>query len=676
LRRIDPGQIHADMRLSWYIARLRRMGPRELATRIRDEALKRRWRRLRGRPATVPSRTLAGTPAFAPTALGLDDASKDAILAAADDLLAGRLRIFGREIALPQQRRDWFLEPERGIFAPSEAYAFDIDARDLAIVGNHKFLFEPSRLQHAPLLAAAYVLSGREAYSELAAQQLQSWWRANPFLAGVHWSSGIEVALRLISFAWTRRLLAGWTAVGDCFEDSELARDQIFRHQQYLATLRSHGSSANNHLMAELLGLYVGASAFPWFPDCRAWRLAAAGGLEAEAARQVFPDGLSREQASEYHGFVLEMLLIAAAEGMLAGRPFSASFHGNIARMADAWAALLDCRHRAPRQGDTDDAYVLLLDPPDRQRRTTSLLAAAGSLVGGCDWWPVPAPDFRSRLFGTLAESRNRSNQNRDARPRQRPNLFPDAGLTLLRDIEPREDELWCRCDHGPHGYLSITAHAHADALSVELRHGGIDILADPGTYCYLTEPDFRRYFRSTLGHNTLEIGGLDQARYGGPFLWLDAPESELLGASGLEGGALAQWSARHQGYARQAGQPVHERRVTLDRAARRLQISDRIVEAGSFPLRLAFHLGPQVTALLDGHVASLRWSAAGRSWQGRLSLPAALSWRALRGSLAPIAGWYSPAFGDRVPATCLIGQGLLTGGTILESAFEVVPIP
>ena len=233
------------------------------------------------------------TPAFDPAALGLNNAGKgDPILAAADDLLAGRLRIFGREIALPRQGRDWFLEPECDIFAPSEAYAFDIDARDPAVVGNHKFLFEPSRLQHASLLAAAYALSARDAYAELAAQQLQSWWRANPFLTGVHWTSGIEVGLRLVSFAWTRRLLDGWAGVGDCFEDSALARDQIYRHQLYLAALRSHGSSANNHLLAELLGLYVGATAFPWFPESRRWRESAARELEAEAARQVFPDGL------------------------------------------------------------------------------------------------------------------------------------------------------------------------------------------------------------------------------------------------------------------------------------------------------------------------------------------------------------------------------------------------
>ena len=82
------------------------------------------------------------------------------------------------------------------------------------------------------------------------------------------------------------------------------------------------------------------------------------------------------------------------------------------------------------------------------------------------------------------------------------------------------------------------------------------------------------------------------------------------------------------------------------------------------------------MTALLDNNAATLRWSGNGRSWQGRLSLPAALRWGAFRGSLAPLAGWYSPAFGERVPATCLIGEGLLTGGTILESAFEVAPIP
>ena len=121
--------------------------------------------------------------------------------------------------------------------------------------------------------------------------------------------------------------------------------------------------------------------------------------------------------------------------------------------------------------------------------------------------------------------------------------------------------------------HLSIAAHAHADALSLELRHGGIDIFADPGTYCYLTEPDFRRYFRSTIGHNTLEISNLDQARYGGPFLWLDAPSTSCSAPAGWR---AADWPMERPP-SRLCAPRLDSRstqHVTLDRLQRRLQIS------------------------------------------------------------------------------------------------------
>ena len=75
--------------------------------------------------------------------------------------------------------------------------------------------------------------------------------------------------------------------------------------------------------------------------------------------------------------------------------------------------------------------------------------------------------------------------------------------MTLLRTDDEQNPEIWCRCDGGPHGFLSIAAHAHADALSVEVRYGGVDVLADPGTYCYHGDPAWRSYFRSTIAHNT-----------------------------------------------------------------------------------------------------------------------------------------------------------------------------
>jgi len=104
-----------------------------------------------------------------------------------------------------------------------------------------------------------------------------------------------------------------------------------------------------------------------------------------------------------------------------------------------------------------------------------------------------------------------------------------DAGMTILRTAPGAVPEIWCRCDGGPHGYLAIAAHAHADALSIEVRCGGIDVLADPGTYCYFGEPEWRRYFRSTVAHNTLELDGVDQSQSGGPFLWLGDASSKVL---------------------------------------------------------------------------------------------------------------------------------------------------
>ena len=48
-----------------------------------------------------------------------------------------------------------------------------------------------SRHHQVTVLAAAWWLTQDERYAGGRAQ-LRSWWSANPFLTGVHWTSGIE----------------------------------------------------------------------------------------------------------------------------------------------------------------------------------------------------------------------------------------------------------------------------------------------------------------------------------------------------------------------------------------------------------------------------------------------------------------------------------------------------
>ena len=579
-------------------------------------------------------------------------AARRDLLRAADCLLAGEWTLFGVPVAGFDGAIDWFRDPQTGRRAHERTYCFDVPHRDESAVGNVKFLWEASRLQHLSVLAAAYRLSQNDEYAERVAEHLRSWWLANPFLVGVNWASGIEIGLRLITWVWLRRLLAGWSGARDLFEDNEIFVAQLYRHQQYLAALRSHGSSANNHLLAEAAGLFIASAAFPIFRRSTQWRRDAARVLERESQRQVDGQGLNRELATDYHGFVLELLLVAAIEADAANAPLSEAFWRRIQSMMDALAAIVDATGRPPRQGDSDDGTALLLDPPGYDR-WQSLLATGACLFGAQPWWPQTQGSVRTAFLTSLAISRRRLG----SRPASRPALFKEAGLAILRDTTPGQPELWCRCDHGRHGYLSIAAHAHADALAVELRHGGVDILADPGTYCYHGETQWRRYFRSTLAHNTLELGGLDQAVSGGAFLWLTHPLTRVAEISGLDDGKQATWVASHDGYAKPLG-AMHWRSVSLVRAERRLVIEDWIKADRMQNGRLAFHLGPAVACRHDGATAWLTWNVDGQHFSCRLDLPKELTWTAHRGG--DIAGWYSPKFAQKVPSTALIGAGRL----------------
>jgi hypothetical protein len=646
----------------------------EIKDRSADAWLKRRWRARQLRngepdPLPLPASIAAFASAVDPAAAdALPAEAKARLLRTADAALAGRFPCFDRERDDLSPDPDWFLDPRTGRRAPDSAYAFDIDYRDVRQVGTIKYVWEPSRHHQLTVLAAAWFLTSDARYAEFVAGQLRSWWRHNPFLSGVHWTSGIELGVRLLSWVWVRRLLDGWTDVATLFDDNPEFLRQLHHHQEYLARLRSHGSSANNHIIAEVAGQFAASCAFPYFAETPGWRKDAAAALRREAQLQTFDSGLNRELASDYHVFVVELLLAAAVEGEAADHPLGAEFWHRICAMIDALAATLDVRGRPPRQSDGDHGRGLLLDHPDADP-CASLLATGAALFGAGDWWPNPgATDLRTLLWGRLAKGPKPGGR----RPTTLRNRFADAGMVLLRDAAHGEHEVWCRCDHGPHGFLSIAAHAHADALSIELRCGGVEVLVDPGTYTYQGEAEWRSYFRSTIGHNCLELGGQDQSVQGGPFMWIRAAEAREVSTSGLDGGTKAVWRAAHDGYQRLSPGARHERTVTMHRDTRRLVVEDVVASAGRHDCRLAFHVGPEVDCYLDGNVAQLSWETDAARWRALMRLPERLDWSAIRGHTEPPLGWYSPCFGAKLPIVALVGKGVIAGGERLITDLRI----
>jgi hypothetical protein len=655
--------------LGWYARRAARMSPAEVAWRARDTAFRAAWTRRQvsreqavagvSPPAAGGRRFTAVVPAG--TAARVPEQARAAILASADRLLEGEWEVLGvarTDLVMP----DWFHDPVTGRRAPADRYAFRINHRSEEQAGNVKQVWEISRLQHLTLLACAWLLSQDERYARRVADQLRSWWRENPFLSGIHWTSGIEIGIRLISLTWIRRLLDSWPGVTDLFEHDGLAVQQIRWHQQYLAAFQSRGSSANNHVIAEAAGQLVASCAFPWFGESERWRRKSAALFERELVNNTFPSGIGRELASGYQCFVAELGLLAAVEAKAAGRPLNPATWQRLCAMTDSAAALLDERLRPPRQGDEDEGRALLLDAPVANR-WPSLLALGEALFGRLDWWPPTTADVGSSVLGALAGVTHEI----AGRPAERPWRFADAGITLLRANGGPVPEIWCRCDGGPHGFLSIAAHAHADALSVEVRCGGVDVLADPGTYCYHGEPEWRSYFRSTIAHNSAEIDNQSQSGEGGPFLWLRHANAQEIDARDL--GDVITWTAEHDGYTSLRPPARHRRTVTLDRASRSIDIVDEISDGHD--IRLAFHLGPDVHAELNGETATLRWPDADVPGTARMELPCLLEWSLHRGEADPILGWYSSGLGRRVPAVTLIGEGRSAPGAPLTTRVE-----
>ena len=203
------------------------MSPAEVAWRARDQAVQLAWTRRQVQPgqapaaSTRPGSAAAGARSFAAVlppqaADAVPAAAAEAVLKAADRLMRGEWEVLGvarTDLVQP----DWFADPVTGRRAPAGKYAFRINHRSQEQTGNIKQVWEISRLHHLTLLATAWYLTRDEAYAERVAAQLRSWWQDNPFLSGVHWTSGIEIGIRLISFGLdppaAGRLAAGHRAV-------------------------------------------------------------------------------------------------------------------------------------------------------------------------------------------------------------------------------------------------------------------------------------------------------------------------------------------------------------------------------------------------------------------------------------------------------------------------------
>jgi hypothetical protein len=582
-------------------------------------------------------------------------------LAAAERIASGRLDVLALGDCDVGELPRWNRDPKTGIEAPL-SFGTALDYRDPRLVGDIKYLWEPNRHLHLVTLAQAWCLGGDRRYAAVLRRHLESWFAACPYRMGPNWTSALEAALRLINWAIAWQLLGGAGSAlfdgsgGGAFRGRWL--QSVHQHARFVRGHFSLHSSANNHLIGEAAGLLIAGVTWPCWPEARDWRRQAAAILARETLRQNAPDGVNREQAVSYQQFGLDLLLLALLAGRAAGIAFPQPVTERIEAMCGYLASIMDAGGNVPMIGDSDDGFAVRLAPVPGFCRFRSVLAAGALLFGRGDLALKAGPvDDKTRwLFGAAAD---RVPPTLAAEPRPPPRqAFPDGGQYVLGCDFESEREIRMVADAGPLGYLAIAAHGHADALSFTLSVGGREVLIDPGTYTYHTEPAWRRYFRGTRAHNTLCVDGLDQSEQGGNFLWLRKAATTLhQWRSGEDADLL---DASHDGYARLADPVLHRRRILLDKRARRIRIDDLLQTSGAHEVALHFHCSE--ACAIERLPGGFRLSRDGVAVELRLPvLPGARS-EVRRGETAPILGWVSRRYGVKEPPHTIVWRARIAG--------------
>ncbi|TAK14437.1 MAG: alginate lyase family protein [Anaerolineae bacterium] len=618
-RHTAPGTTNPAMNITARILHLWKafwqLGPRasllyvlyQLAVRLRLYSLLTPARRAAPLPQT-PFVSLAGWPSEEEMrgALGVD--GRRALLAEADEILAGQVRLFGGS-PVPLD-----LRPASPLWHWTYYKTGLFGGRDI------KFIWEPARFGWATVLARAYHASGDEKYAEGFWLQTESFLTANPPNQGPNWVSAQEVALRLICLVFSLSLLKNSPHSSEA-RIKRVAAALAEHARRIPPTLLYARAQGNNHLLTEAAGLLTAAAVLPSDSQAARWRRLGLKWLNRGLVNQIAADGTYTQHSANYHRLMLHTALWANRLSQGGVRGLTTAARTRLAAAAEWLAGLLDPETgHVPNLGPNDGAHILpFTTQPFDDFRPTAVAArrafcgAADDIVDELSLWvapqvagaaTAPAPHLRltsGRAWGLL----------RAARYTGRP--------------------------------------GHADPLHVDLWWRGLNVARDAGTYLYNAKGEWANVLMGADVHNTLMVNGRQPMTRAGRFLWLDWAQADVLEQT------KTRVAAAQDGY--RALGVRHQRAVEVSGAVWR--ITDELhtqVPVTRCKLRLHWLL-PDWPWTLDGTTLTLQspHGAVRVNVGGAVGLGASLT-RAGEllagvGAVVYWRGWYSPTYSVKEPA-------------------------
>jgi uncharacterized heparinase superfamily protein len=443
--------------------------------------------------------------------------------------------------------------PPRPIFAPRTGRVdLDSSSATFRFVGIEESFrrpidWRPRKHQHGTrlwLLNLHYMEYLEELDTPSFLALIEEWIALNPPFAPEFWKDNWNsFALSIRVVVWMQQLAArGLTGDAPASILSSLHAQLSFLERHIEADI------GGNHIVKNIKALlwggrfFEGSAAGRWFAAGRTF-------LERELKAQILADGVHYELTPAYHRQVFADLLEIRSvlpEGSLRDRVDSV-----LRRMADALVRFVHPDGDLAQFGDT----ALHSDHPPRE-----LLRALSEFSG----WTSPAAG---------------------------PWNLPVSGFAGYSS-----DEHYFIARGGPIAADELPAHAHGDAGSFEWSVGGVRMIVDTGVFEYNEGPR-RAWSRSTEAHNTVSVGGLDQAEFWGAFRMGRRPRVER--SVSIEGSSLT-LTISHDGYTAMAGNPRHRR--TFHFSPSQLEVSDEVTGGGNHEVVAHLTVHPEVVVDAHGH--------------------------------------------------------------------------
>ena len=483
--------------LLWRWHRLRAMGPGEVMLHLQKKVRQKRDKDFVLRNGHTGHFTFR--PAEYPRLPGREEAPevlKEELRVRRSEILAGRWKAFGRlELQMDDPPR-WSRDYLAGVEVEARESAFKLNHRQLPGGADIKLVWELGRWHELVRLAqCAWILSDQEAGGKCL-DWLEDWVEQNPPYRGWHWTSALEVGMRLVAFVWMDALLSGEPAWGERLE--RLRAKILPAHVRYAWRYRSFGSSANNHLIGELAGMILALARFPGLEEWAAPLEKMQALWEREVLLQFAPDGGNREQAQNYHLYSWEFCWHTRAALLSRGCKISEAVEERLLRAAEFFCAV-QAGGDAWDYGDSDNAFVLPVFLRAESGFAEWRAWMAGLASPAIEYWCGEMPRVARAGVGGGEKWTH----------------FQESGYAVVE-----RGEWFLRFDVSPLGYLATAAHGHLDALHLSVWHGGKALVVDPGTGAYYSDAALRNYLAGWDAHNGPHPPRLDYPRRAGPFLW------------------------------------------------------------------------------------------------------------------------------------------------------------